>query len=280
MTVCGSVGRRRDRAILGPMPDWNPSQYLRFAGERTRPCRDLVARIDAAAPATVMDLGCGPGNSTAVLAERWPGGAITGLDSSADMLATARRDLPGIRWEQGDIAEWASNGGPAFDVVFSNAALQWVPEHWEVFPALLARAGILAVQIPTASDAPAQRAIRELAASAEWRSCFTAPVVDWHSHGPAFYYDTLAGRAAALDIWETEYMHVLDGPEGIVAWYRGTGLRPFLEALPEEHRPEFLAQYLETIRPAYPPRADGRILFAFRRLFLIGYNRHWRPDCP
>src|SRR3954453_11949025 len=141
--------------ILVRMSAWNATQYLCFGDERTRPCRDLVARIGADPPRAIIDLGCGPGNSTAVLAERWPAAGITGLDSSADMLAAARRDRPSIHWEQGDIAEWASSDSPLYDVVFSNAALQWVPEHATVFPRLLARARVLAVQVPTASNAPA-----------------------------------------------------------------------------------------------------------------------------
>jgi trans-aconitate 2-methyltransferase len=254
------------------MPDWNAGQYLRFADERTRPCRALAARTPIASPRTEIDLGCRPGNTTAVLAERWPKADLTGLDTSEAMLATARREYPRVRWEQGDIAAWASNGGPAFDVVFSNAALQWVPDHAIVYPRLLARAQALAVQVPTASDAPAQRLIRDLAASAKWRPRFQSTVADWQSHDPAFYYDVLAPHAAGIDLWQTEYMHVLDSPEAIVEWYRGTGLRPFLNALAEEDRPHFLADYLDAIRPCYPSRADGRVLFPFRRLLLVAYR--------
>jgi len=253
------------------MPDWSAPQYLRFADERTRPCRDLAARI-AATPRTVIDLGCGPGNSTAVLAERWPDASITGLDSSAAMLETARRDYPRQEWRQGDIAMWAAEDGPEYDVVFSNAALQWVDDHATAFPRLLARGRALAVQVPAASQAPAQRRMRDLAASDAWRRRFTSPILDWHSHDPAFYYDALAGRASHLEIWQTEYQHVLDGPEAIVEWYRGTGLRPFLNALEEADRAEFLAEYLEGIRPCYPPRVDGRILFPFLRLFVVAYR--------
>jgi trans-aconitate 2-methyltransferase len=260
------------------MLDWNAPQYLRFADERTRPCRDLVARIDLTAPRTIVDLGCGPGNSTAVLAERWPTAAITGLDNSPDMLSAAHRDHPGLTWVQSDIAEWALDTAPV-DVVFSNAALQWVPDHAALFPRLLARARVLAVQLPTASDAPAQRAIRQLATSAEWRPRFARAVIDWHSHDASYYYDALAAGAASLDIWETDYMHVLEGPEAIVEWYRGTGLRPFLNALPDALRAEFLAAYLDAIRPHYPARIDGRVLFPFRRLFLVAYNSQWPPDC-
>jgi trans-aconitate 2-methyltransferase len=269
------VGEEHEILVL--MSDWNAAQYLRFADERTRPCRDLAAHIHVAAPSTVIDLGCGPGNSTAVLAARWPGAAITGLDSSAEMLAAARRDYPQIGWECGDIAGWAAGAGPIFDVVFSNAALQWVPDHALVFPNLLARAYVLAVQTPTASDAPAQRLIRDLAASPAWRPRFRTPVADWHSHDGAFYYDVLAPSAERIDLWQTEYMHVLDGPEAIVEWYRGTGLRPFLKALAEPDRPRFLAEYLDAIRPHYPHRADGKVLFPFRRLFVVAYRRRETP---
>lgn len=253
------------------MPDWNSRQYLRYVEERTRPCRDLAARIDAGAPRTVIDLGCGPGNSTAVLAERWPGAAIAGLDSSREMLETARRDCPALQWIEGDIVEWAGADDPVYDVVFSNAALQWAPGHAALFPRLLARARVLAVQLPSASDAPAQRLIRSLA-----RERIGSPVSDWHTHDPAFYYDTLSPVSGRLDIWETEYCHIMDGPEAIVDWYRGTGLRPFLSALPEGEREAFLSDYLDAIRPFYPRRSDGKVLFPFRRLFLIAH----RDDGP
>lgn len=257
------------------MPAWNATRYLRFADERTRPCRDLEARVDFAAPRRVIDLGCGPGNSTAVLAERWSDADLTGLDSSSEMLATAQRNAPAIRWIAGDIAEWAAGDDGQFDVVFSNAALQWVPDHALLYRRLMdrvARGGALAVQIPARSNSPAQRLIRDMAGSEAWRGRFTAPPADWHAEPPGFYYDVLAGRAERLELWETEYQHVLDGPEAIVDWYRGTGLRPFLNALAsEDDRTRFLAEYLDALRPCYPKQVDGRVLFPFRRLFLIAY---------
>ncbi len=249
------------------MPEWSATRYLKYADERTRPCRDLAARIDADAPRTVIDLGCGPGNSTAVLAERWPAARITGLDSSQDMLDAARRDYPSMQWVRDDIVEWAAAPGPVVDIVFSNAALQWAPDHATLFPKLLSRGRILAVQMPAATDSPAQRLIRSLA-----RDRITEPVHDWHTHAPAFYYDVLAPLAVRLELWETEYTHIVDGPESIVDWYRGTGLRPFLAAMPEECRQPFLDDYLDAIRPHYPRRLDGRVLFPFRRLFLLAYS--------
>lgn len=258
------------------MPNWDANQYLRFAEERTRPCRDLVAQIALPSPRQVVDLGCGPGNSTQVLAERWPEAALTGLDSSAEMIEAARQAAPSRRWVVGDIANWTAGEGGPCDVVFSNAALQWVANHARLYPRLLAQVapgGALAVQVPNNIDAPAHVVARSLVASAAWRNRFPADGVrEWHVHDRAFYYDLLAPRAARVDLWETEYIHVMPAAEAIVEWYRGTGLRPFLEALssPDE-RQDFVAAYLEEIRAAYPPRADGHILFPFRRLFLIAY---------
>jgi trans-aconitate 2-methyltransferase len=258
------------------MSSWNATQYLRFADERTRPCRDLAARIGVVGPRRIIDLGCGPGNSTAVLGRLWPDAELTGLDSSPEMLAAAGRDYPAMRWLQGEIAAWAGQEGPAFDIVFSNAALQWVDDHGAVFPAMLRRVaagGVLAVQVPAESNSPSQRGIRDLAASPEWRDRFTHSVADWHSEAPEFYYDAMAPHAARLDIWQTEYLHVLDGPEGIVEWYRATGLRPFLGALPSDaDRSAFLADYLERIKKSHTPRIDGRVLFPFLRTFVIAYR--------
>ncbi len=228
-----------------------------------------------ASPRRVVDLGCGPGNSTAVLAGRWPEARITGLDGSAEMLAAARAGGTAALWVQGDIVQWAAEESERFGVVFSNAALQWVPDHADLLPRLLARVapgGALAVQLPAYSEQPAQRLIRELARSPQWQSRFTAPPADWHAESIAFYYDLLAPRAARVDMWQTEYIHAVEGTRAVVEWYRGSGLRPFLSALPsEDDRKQFLEEYHEALQPHYLPRADGRILFPFRRLFAIAY---------
>ena len=256
-----------------PMPSWRPDDYLRFEQERTRPCRDLVHRIPVDRPRTVIDLGCGPGNSTAVLAERWPSADITGLDSSAEMLERAHATGGAIRWITGDIEAWAGSTDKS-DIVFSNAALQWVTNHAELYPRLLERVsdgGALAIQVPANLDAPAQRMMRQVAASPAWRNRFSsAKVRDWFVHDAAFYYDLLAGRASTLDLWTTEYIHIMPGVEAITEWYRATGLRPFLEVLTSDaDRQEFLNDYTDALRREYIPRQDGRVLFPFRRLFLI-----------
>jgi trans-aconitate 2-methyltransferase len=259
------------------MPTWGPEQYLRFEEERTRPCRDLVARIPLDEARAVIDLGCGPGNSTAVLGERWPSAKIAGLDNSKAMLEQARQTFPQYEWIRADIAEWAASGGADYDIVFSNAALQWVADHRVVYPRLLERVrtgGVLAMQVPINMDAPAHQIMRDLASSSAWRDYF-APVGvrEWHVHEAAFYYDVLSSCAARLDLWETEYIHVMPDAESIGEWYKGSGLRPFLDVLPDEEcRDWFVEDYVSAVRGAYTPRRDGRVLFPFRRLFLIAYR--------
>lgn len=258
------------------MPTWNSDQYLKFAAERTQPATDLAARIALAAPARVIDLGCGPGNSTAVLARRWPAAAITGLDSSPAMIATAERDRPHFSWLIGDIAAWPATVSAPYDVVFSNAAYQWVPDHATLLPRLFqcVAPGALAFQVPANFDAPPHRLMRELAATPAWRSHFPAAPREWHTHEPAFYYDTLAPLAAQIELWTTDYLHILPGVDGIIEWYRGTGLRPWLEALPDDAtRSKFLADYRALLVPYFPPQADGRVLFPFHRLFVIAYAK-------
>jgi trans-aconitate 2-methyltransferase len=252
------------------MPSWNADQYLKFADERTQPCRDLAARIVAADVRSVIDLGCGPGNSTAVLAGHWPDAQITGLDSSPSMIDVARREQPSRRWIARDISEWAANETERFDIVFSNAALQWVPDHTSLYPRLLARVrdgGTLAVQIPDNFDSLPHRLMRELSPPG-------VVVKEWHSHEPAFYHDVLAPHAQRVDIWQIEYQHVMPNAEAIVEWYKGTGMRPFLEALESDAaREKFIVEYSSRIHAAYPPRPGGQVLFPFRRLFLTATRR-------
>jgi len=256
------------------MPTWNSSQYLKFAGERTQPAVDLAARIALENPRRMIDLGCGPGNSTAVLAKRWPQAELTGLDSSPDMLAAARKDYLQWNWLQGDIATWTAEA--PFDVVFSNASMQWVSDHARTIPHLFAQVaagGAWAMQIPANLTAPPHRLIRDLAASGKWRAKFPKSPREWRHETPAFYYDTLAPLAAKVDIWETEYLHILANVEAIVEWYRGTGLRPWLDALASDaERTSFLEDYRAALVPEFPPQPDGKVLFPFRRLFVIAYR--------
>lgn len=253
------------------MPTWDADQYLRFADERTQPCRDLVARLPLDEPRRVIDLGCGPGNSTAVLAARWPKAEITGLDSSREMIARARENFPKMEWIVGDIETWQTD--EPFDVVFSNAALQWLPGHREVLPYLfgqVAQGGVLAVQVPGDPQVMPHQLMRELAASREWRDHFPSTVRDWSVETPGVYYDILTPHALRLDLWTTDYIHILPDVAAIGEWYRGTGLRPYLDPLGDELlRARFMEDFLAGLRRHYAPQSDGRVLFPFRRLFVV-----------
>lgn len=255
------------------MPSWDSDQYRRFERERTQPARDLCARIDLSSPRRIIDLGCGPGNSTAVLGERWPDATIAGLDSSAEMLATARARFPQRLWIEGDIVNWRP--AETLDLIFSNAALQWVEHHEAVLPRLLsyvAPGGAFAFQVPADPNARPHTLIRELANSAAWRAKFHARPRPWHVHPGEFYYDVLSRRTARLELWTTDYLHVLESAAAIVEWYRGTGLRPWLDSLTDERdRTRFVEDYTRAIAAAYPPQHDGRVLFGFKRLFLVAY---------
>ena len=252
------------------MHGWDAGQYLRFADERTRPALDLLARIDLVAPPRLIDLGCGPGNSTALLRERWPEAKVTGLDSSGDMLDAARRDHPGIEFVAGDIAEW-SPAEPC-DLVFSNAALQWIGDHERLLPRLIdavAPDGILAVQMPRNHDFATHALMRQVAAEGPWRDRLAGARDPSPVRPPEFYYDCLAPKSRRIVLWETNYIQIMDGIDAIIAWLHGTGLRPFLARLDEPERRLFLDRYAALLAGAFPARSDGKVLLPYPRLFFI-----------
>lgn len=259
------------------MADWNPELYRRYEDERTRPARDLLARValgDAPAVRHAVDLGCGPGNSTELLVQRFPGATVVGVDNSEPMLASARERLPGTRFEPGDIATWQpAPGAPAPDLIYANAALQWVGGHETLVPrlfSLLAPGGVLAVQMPDNRDESTHRLMREVAGEAPWAASIGDVSQLRTGILPlAQYYDLLAPLAAQVDIWRTTYQHPMASAASIVEWVRGTGLKPFVERLPEADRPGYLAEYERRIGQAYRPHADGRLLLAFPRLFFV-----------
>jgi len=254
------------------MPAWDAELYLQFANERNQPSLDLIARLADLQPRRVVDLGCGPGNSAALLRRRWPDAAILGLDNSPAMIAAARKSDPAIRWELADAATWRSP--EPFELVFSNAVLHWIPRHAEVVARwfeLVAPGGALAIQLPAYHHGPLhQRVALEAADDPAWRDRMRSATTSLTVETPGFYYDQLAPIAARFAIWETEYRHVMDGPEAILKWVSGTGLRPFLECLPDEsERRRFEAMLVDGYRRVFPAQTDGRILFPFRRLFII-----------
>lgn len=252
------------------MATWDPQQYLKFEDHRLRPALDLMARIRTERPETIVDLGCGTGNITRLLAERWPGARVTGLDSSEPMLAKARAAAPGIAFVAGDFATWRAPT-PA-GIVYSNAALHWLEGHDALFPRLLAQVapgGTLAVQMPRNHRAPSHVAVTEAAAAGPWRDQAAAVKGIRTVHDPDAYYRWLAPHARRIDIWETEYLQVLEGENPVVEWTKGSTLRPYLDALDAPAREGFLAEYAARIARVYPKQPDGRTLFPFRRIFII-----------
>ncbi len=254
----------------GMMSDWDSRQYLKFKAERTQPAVDLARSMELKDPRAVADIGCGPGNSTAVLCGMFPQAEVTGYDSSEAMLRAARENCPGARFEFCDASRDLPALGANFDAVFSNACLQWVPEHKKRIPELLGMlkpGGTLAVQVPVNFEEPIHLIIRDAASSEKWRRFFPHPRI-FYTLTPEEYSDLLAERAAGFRMWTTTYFHMLPSQEAILEWYRSTGLKPYLDALPEEKKPEFEADIMEQVRKAYPPRKDGRIVFRFPRLFF------------
>jgi trans-aconitate 2-methyltransferase len=248
---------------------WDPDIYMKFASERTRPAMELLARVPLAAPKRVIDLGCGPGNSTALLAARWPEAEIEGLESSPEMLAKAKESGVPATWTLGDVENWSP--GATCDVVFSNATLHWIADHRALLPRLMrhvADGGALAFQIPRNFDEPSHALMRDVAASGPWAQKL-ANARQVNVLTPDAYFNILAPLARSVDIWETAYLHVLEGDDPVLAWVSGTGLRPFVQPLDVEERQAFLAEYGARLRKAYPRRADGKTLFPFQRLFVI-----------
>jgi trans-aconitate 2-methyltransferase len=253
------------------MPTWDDVQYMKFVDARTRPAAELLARVPLVDAQYIVDLGCGPGNSTQLLRARWSSARIVGVDSSAEMLRTARPALPDCEWVQSDLRDFRP--AQPVDVLFANAVLHWLPDHSQLVPQLLAflrPGGALAVQMPNNSQEPSHRLMRELAQHELTASALTAtPRGSEHVSSPSAYYDLLAAHARSVDIWQTRYEHVMPDAAAIVEWVKGSGLRPYLEALPAERREGFLSDYERAIASAYPTRADGLRLFSFPRMFMV-----------
>ena len=263
---------------------WNPGQYLKFADHRLRPALDLMGRIPLEDPQVIYDLGCGSGNVTRLLADRWPTADVVGMDNSPEMLERAAGDADGfggkVRWQTGDLADWKPDRTPS--ILYSNAVIQWVPDHDELVPRLwnlLPPGGCLAVQAPLSWDMRSHHLMREALAdggpdgralgSQELR---TAVGNRW-VQDPDFYYDLLAPQAAHLDVWTTEYQHVLTGDDAVLEWVTGTGLRPILNGLDDGERDLYLAEYRRRLNAEYPKRADGVTLYPFRRLFFVAVRK-------
>jgi trans-aconitate 2-methyltransferase len=268
------VQRKHAAEIAGTR--WNPEQYAKYGDQRLRPALELLERVPLQSPQLVYDLGCGSGNVTRLLAERWPAARICGLDNSKEMLEKAAAGPGPIEWVEGDIAEWAPDRPP--DLIYSNAALHWVTDHPRLFPRLagyLKSGGCLAVQMPLSWGAPSHRLMRATLADGGpggrplgSTALREAVAQRWVAEAEQ-YYDWLASLARSLDIWETEYLQVLTGADPVLEWVKGTGLRPILNGLEGEEREIYLAEYTRRLREAYPMKPDGRTLYPFRRLFIV-----------
>ena len=260
---------------------WSAKQYVTFEDERTRPVRDLLSAVPPIEARSAIDLGCGPGNSTEVLAARFPEAAVSGIDSSPDMIAAARRRLPGARFSMGTIEDWlgtnavqAANDAVRFDVILANAVLHWVPDHATLLPKLLAKlaaGGVLAIQMPDNLDGPAHRLMREVAADGPWAPALAAAAAARTTIADAdWYFELLRPLCRKVDVWRTTYYHPLSGgASAIVEWFKGSGLRPFLEPLNALQRDAYLDRYTAAVARAYPALADGSVLLPFPRLFLV-----------
>jgi trans-aconitate 2-methyltransferase len=251
------------------MASWDPGTYLRFSDERARPFFDLVARIGASAPMKVLDIGSGPGQLTAWLADRWPAATVVGVDSSPDMIAKARVHASSrVEFLLADLRSW--HPVEPVDVLLSNATLQWVPDHRSLLPRFLeflAEDGWLAFQVPGNFDEPSHQLLRELAT--EPRFATATEAVEWPASAePSDYLSDLAALGCRVDAWETTYLHVLEGPDPVFDWISGTGARPVLEALAADEREAFVREYKTRLRQAYPARSYGTVL-PFRRIFVV-----------
>ena len=253
------------------MQDWNPQLYSRYEDERTRPARELLGRVPLTDPSVVVDLGCGPGNSTELLVARFPKARVTGVDNSKAMLESAAKRLPGVSFVASDIKDWMPQEAP--HLIYANAALQWVGDHEHLIPKLfkaLAPGGVLAIQMPDNRAEPTHRNMRELAAESPYReqigdvSKLRTDLLSIQE-----YYDLLAQDAAQVDVWHTVYQHPMESAQAIVEWVRSTGLKPFVDPLSEDLRAEFLASYQRRVDAEYPVRSDGKRLLAFPRMFIV-----------
>ena len=249
---------------------WDPDQYLKFHGPRIRPALDLLAQIPVETADVIYDLGCGPGNLTGFIQARWPDAVLTGVDSSAEMLAEAREKHPDMVWQQADLATWTPESAP--DVLYSNAVYQWLENHEALFPRLagvLKPGGVLALQMPRNWNAPSHAVMHDVDADSPWAEQLRPQLQHDPVSPPDVYYDILRPHVEKIDIWETEYLQVLDGDNAVAEWTKGTALKPLLDVLDDEQEAAFFSEYSARTQALYPRRADGKTLYPFRRLFIV-----------
>jgi trans-aconitate 2-methyltransferase len=276
--ICGSARNGKPDASHGQRRTLQSNrrrlvrqQVPQFEQERTRPSRDLLAQVPLQSPRRVVDLGCGPGNSTELLVERFTDAEVVGIDLSADMLRQARARLPRCTFIESDLAIWMPE--TSTNLLFGNAVFHWVPDHPGVLARLLTslpEGGVLAVQMPDNTNEPALMLMEEIAESGPWAAALAqASAARNDLPSPETYYDLLRPLCRHIDIWHTHYNHIIADHAGVVEWFKGSGLRPFLAPLDATTRGTFTAKYSDEIRRAYPARSDGRVMLKFPRLFIV-----------
>ncbi len=253
------------------MADWNSALYLKFKSQRTQPAIDLAARIDVEDPLDIIDIGCGPGNSTRIIKQRFPDARVIGADYSDNMLEAAQKDNPGCGFIKLDAGGDLSDLAGKFDVVFSNACIQWIPEHRKLLPnlfSMLKSGGVLAVQVPVNFEEPIHKITTKTAASPKWSKELSDPQF-FFTLSEEEYFDILSDLTDDFELWKTVYCHRLPGVESIIEWYRSTGLKPYLDQLSENGRNDFINDVRTELIKEYPARKNGEIIFRFPRLFFI-----------
>jgi trans-aconitate 2-methyltransferase len=264
------VAQRKKKKTMA----WNPQQYLKFSGHRLRPAVDLLMRIPDFEVGSVADLGAGAGNVTKLIKERWPDAAVVGVEGSAEMVAAGKKAAPEVEWLHQDLGLWRP--AHSYNVIYSNAALHWLPDHARLFPSLMEKVepgGILAVQMPRNFGAPSHVLIGETALNGPWRSQLEHLVTPPPVEVPGFYHSLLAPKSENIDIWETEYLQVLEGENPVKEWTKGTWLTRYLDVLQGPDKLAFEAAYGERVAKAYPRNSAGQTLFPFRRLFMVAQRK-------
>ncbi|MFA5857750.1 MAG: methyltransferase domain-containing protein [Elusimicrobiota bacterium] len=259
--------------------DWNPDAYLKFGNERAQPSIDLVNRIKISyQPQNIIDIGCGPGNSSKVLMDRWPTAKILGIDSSPNMIEKAKQNYPQCEWVQADAASYSSE--TKFDIVFSNATIQWIPNHenlLKTFDALLTENGVLAFQIPLFRDMPLGKILDNVAQEERWKNKTEHCSKLFTYHDYSFYYNILSPKMSFIELWETQYLHVLESQPAIIEWSKSTGLKPYLDSLSSDsEKTDFEKEVLGEIQKSYSLQENGKVIFTFKRLFVVGYKSKHR----
>jgi trans-aconitate 2-methyltransferase len=254
--------------------DWNPDLYLKYGNERTQPSIDLIGKINISfQPKSILDVGCGPGNSSQALLQRWPDAMLTGIDNSVNMIEKAKADYPKNTWIVADASKYTSS--TKYDIVFSNATIQWIPDHEKLFKrffSLINNRGVLAIQVPRFDEMPLSRAIQKVAGKEKWKEPTKGCAELFTYRDYKYYYDLINRDSKAIDLWQTDYIHILESRYAIIEWIRSTGLRPYLDCLKDEDKLLFENELLAEIKNDYPIQKNGKMLFPFKRLFMIGYK--------